>query len=600
MKFSNILSLFAAGSALASSCHKHYECCDNCEVYLVDDEGSWGNLNGKWCFIDEEKCKPVLEQCKYEKYGYQCCSHCDILDIDELGYWGAEDGEWCGIPDSCLDSEVPPEVTEVPEVPEIPDVPEEPEVTEVPEVPETPKAPTENFFDNELYVNPHYSQEIQSTIRKLEDEKVIEKAKLVQQNPAAVWLAWAGAPDEVEGHLKSANGKTVTFILYMIPTRDCSALASAGGAESLEKYQGIVDKIAGTISQYPDTKVAMVIEPDTVGNLITGDNEKCKAVHQLHKDALAYAANVFGNMSNVSAYLDIAHSGWLGWAPEKVAALIEEILSNAPNANIRGFTTNVSNYQSIEAEYKYHEKVSAALEEVGIFGKKFIVDTGRSGVNIDAAFASSGTWCNFADAALGEPSRGSPDPENMPLLDAFMWLKPPGEADGSSKGPNADPVCAREDSFQGGPEAAGSWFSDYFVSMLRKSPFFGGVIEEPEPTEEPTAEPTAEPEEPTAAPEPECKFEALGYPCCATTCEVYYTDEDGEWGVENDDWCGIPASCSPVAEPEPVEPEEPECKFEALGFPCCATTCEVYYTDEDGEWGVENDDWCGIPATCKN
>ncbi|ORX43945.1 cellulase Cel48A precursor [Piromyces finnis] len=34
-----------------------------------------------------------------------------------------------------------------------------------------------------------------------------------------------------------------------------------------------------------------------------------------------------------------------------------------------------------------------------------------------------------------------------------------------------------------------------------------------------------------------------GYPCCKSCGTVYYTDADGEWGVENGDWCGMPTNC---------------------------------------------------------
>jgi len=31
------------------------------------------------------------------------------------------------------------------------------------------------------------------------------------------------------------------------------------------------------------------------------------------------------------------------------------------------------------------------------------------------------------------------------------------------------------------------------------------------------------------------------YKCCSK-CDVIYTDDDGDWGVENNKWCGIPDS----------------------------------------------------------
>ena len=252
----------------------------------------------------------------------------------------------------------------------------------------------------------------------------------------------------------------------MIPTRDCNSLASAGGADSLEKYQGYVDDIAGTIKSHPESKVVMVVEPDTLGNLVTGDTEACKNVHTLHKDALSYAVNVFGAMSNVSVYLDAAHGKWLGGSTDKVAAVVKEILDNAPNGKIRGLSTNVSNYQPLSSESQYHQGLSSALAAVGYPGMKFIVDTGRNGVDVSSTFSVNETWCNFVGTGFGERPQGNPS--GYPLLDAFMWLKTPGEADGSATGSRADPVCAREDSLQGAPDA-GQWFHEYFVQLLENA-----------------------------------------------------------------------------------------------------------------------------------
>nr|AEH95579.1 cellulobiohydrolase C16 [Orpinomyces sp. Y102] len=325
---------------------------------------------------------------------------------------------------------------------------------------------SQNFFVNEIYANPKFIEEIDSSIAKLDGE-LKGKAEKVKSVPTAVWLAWEGAPAEVEQHLKAAGSKTVVFILYMIPTRDCNSLASAGGASSLETYKGYIDSISNTIKSYPSSKVVMVVEPDTLGNLVTGTSESCKTVHTMHKNALSYAVNVFGAMSNVSVYLDAAHGKWLGGVTDKVAAVIKEILSNAPNGKIRGVSTNVSNYQPVASEYSYHQKLASSLSAVGISDIHFIVDTGRNGVDITEAFSKTETWCNFIGTGFGERPKGNPNP-GMPLLDAYMWLKTPGEADGSSTGSRADPVCARANSLPGSPDA-GQWFHEYFVQLLKNA-----------------------------------------------------------------------------------------------------------------------------------
>jgi mannan endo-1,4-beta-mannosidase len=74
-----------------------------------------------------------------------------------------------------------------------------------------------------------------------------------------------------------------------------------------------------------------------------------------------------------------------------------------------------------------------------------------------------------------------------------------------------------------------------------------------------------------------CWSEPLGYPCCVGNT-VISTDESGDWGVENNEWCGI---------------VHKSCWSEFLGYPCCVGNT-VISTDEFGDWGVENDDWCGI------
>jgi len=84
-----------------------------------------------------------------------------------------------------------------------------------------------------------------------------------------------------------------------------------------------------------------------------------------------------------------------------------------------------------------------------------------------------------------------------------------------------------------------------------------------------------------------CWSKALGYECCKNSCNVVYTDEDGDWGVENNEWCGIPETCS-------------SCWSKRLGYDCCKKECKVVYTDNDGKWGVENNEWCGITNSCGN
>jgi len=81
-----------------------------------------------------------------------------------------------------------------------------------------------------------------------------------------------------------------------------------------------------------------------------------------------------------------------------------------------------------------------------------------------------------------------------------------------------------------------------------------------------------------------CWSTSLGYPCCTGNPIVEYTDASGQWGVQNNNWCGI------------LNTNTSSCWSQSLGYSCCSTsTCRnVVYQDTDGQWDVENNNWCGI------
>ena len=115
---------------------------------------------------------------------------------------------------------------------------------------------------------------------------------------------------------------------------------------------------------------------------------------------------------------------------------------------IRGFATDVSNYDPSKDptapkrdpaaapndELGYVEDLAKGLPTVGITGKAFVIDTGRDGVpNVRT---EPGNWCNIKGAGLGERPQAAPAPN----VDAYLWIKVPGESDGT-----ADAKAARFD-----------------------------------------------------------------------------------------------------------------------------------------------------------
>ncbi|ORX85141.1 hypothetical protein BCR32DRAFT_229961 [Anaeromyces robustus] len=82
------------------------------------------------------------------------------------------------------------------------------------------------------------------------------------------------------------------------------------------------------------------------------------------------------------------------------------------------------------------------------------------------------------------------------------------------------------------------------------------------------------------------------FSCCDEGAEVIYEDHNGKWGIQGaNDWCLIVEKQS---EEVPTSGATDECWSLELGYPCCKTTKDVVYTDNSGDWGLENGDWCGI------
>ncbi|OUM56499.1 Non-catalytic module family DOC2, partial [Piromyces sp. E2] len=106
---------------------------------------------------------------------------------------------------------------------------------------------------------------------------------------------------------------------------------------------------------------------------------------------------------------------------------------------------------------------------------------------------------------------------------------------------------------------------------------------------------------PTSTPEPilDC-YAKTGYPCCASELtEIISTDESGNWGYENGDWCLIiDSTIKTTTTTAIVKPTSSSDCYAKTGYPCCPPELtEIFEIDESGNiWGFDydTDDWCII------
>ena len=96
----------------------------------------------------------------------------------------------------------------------------------------------------------------------------------------------------------------------------------------------------------------------------------------------------------------------------------------------------------------------------------YITDTSRNGVTNERNDCSN--WCNIKGAGLGRLPSSNVSDLGLNNLDAVVWVKTPGESDGTSdqNAKRHDQHCNSSDSYIPAPEA-GQWSEDIFIMLAK-------------------------------------------------------------------------------------------------------------------------------------
>ena len=216
---------------------------------------------------------------------------------------------------------------------------------------------------------------------------------------------------ETSAYINAANsaGQVPQLSVYMIPNRDCGG-ASAGGAPDYGSYVSWVQNFSrGLGSQM----VIIVLETDSIALQTCLSSSELSA----RNNALSQATQIIKAANrNAKVYLDGGHSAW------NSASEQANRLRNAGIQYADGFYTNVSNFQPTSAEANFGNGIINALNGMGISGKRQIIDTSRNG-------GAAGDWCadDNTDRRIGQYPTLNTGNAN---IDGYLWVKPPGEADG--------------------------------------------------------------------------------------------------------------------------------------------------------------------------
>jgi endoglucanase len=322
--------------------------------------------------------------------------------------------------------------------------------------------------------------------------------------PQAIWFT-SGTPDEVNRAVHQtvfAAGRqkaVAVLVAYYIPGRDCSQY-SAGGAPSEAAYNAWIDAFARGIGGH---EAIVILEPDGLallssepwcgegGGGFTGTAEDFGRVDERFRELNA-ALDRLGRLPRTAVYIDAGHSNWqplndydAGYGEPRLQLGMANRLLLGGIAKADGFFLNVSNYRSTSELIAYGTRLSKCLsfrERTGAAscsdadiaaepdkpGKQthFILDTSRNGQGHwtpPAGFPDPQDWCNPPGRGLG--ARPTTITQNA-LVDALLWVKRPGESDGSCTrglpGPE-DPVYGQVD------PPAGAWWPEYALGLAQRA-----------------------------------------------------------------------------------------------------------------------------------
>ncbi|KAG9241912.1 putative Exoglucanase 3 [Calycina marina] len=197
-----------------------------------------------------------------------------------------------------------------------------------------------------------------------------------------------------------AKAAAVTNVGRFVWLHDCAAKASNGelAVGQLSTYKP--SYIDPNIKAYPSIAIALVIELDSLPNLVTNANlTTCQQSAQDYKVGVVYALKQL-NLPNVAMYIDTGHGGWLGWdanlpnaIPIPGEVMITSIYKTAGSLKqVFGIATNVAGWNAfspIARPARQHLRQHLLSTRQACHA---IVDTGRNSVT--AVRKEWGDWYN--------------------------------------------------------------------------------------------------------------------------------------------------------------------------------------------------------------
>lgn len=247
----------------------------------------------------------------------------------------------------------------------------------------------------------------------------------IARQPVAMWVSGQHAREashRAAVHARS-SGRLPVLVAYEIPKRDCHEAGAQNGAE----YRRYITQMAAGLGRQP---AAIILEPDALPAMDCLN----PAQRAQRTSLMKWAVRHFNSTTRAAVYIDAGNPIWKRPAtmtPRLIAAGVREA---------RGFSVNVSNFVQTDRSAAFARDLAGRIGG----GVKAVIDTGRNGNG------PGSDPCNPPGRALGAPPTTR---TGDPVVDALLWIKPPGQSDGTCNG---------------GP-AGGVFWVDYAIGLARNA-----------------------------------------------------------------------------------------------------------------------------------
>jgi endoglucanase len=264
-------------------------------------------------------------------------------------------------------------------------------------------------------------------VSRLRDSRPSDAALLdrIAREPVATWVSPPHArPASHRAAVEARrSGRVPVLVAYDIPNRDCHE----AGARTSDEYRHYISEMAAGLGRQP---AAIILEPDALAAMDCLNG----AQRRQRTSLMRWAVRAFNRRTRAAVYVDGGNAIWkrpAAMAPRLRAAGVHEA---------RGFSVNVSNFVQTDRSIAFARDLARRIGG----GVKTVIDVGRNGNGPGA------DPCNPPGRALGQPPTTT---TGDPLVDALLWIKPPGQSDGTCNG---------------GPNGGVFWV-DYALGLVRRA-----------------------------------------------------------------------------------------------------------------------------------